>query len=46
MIYSGTATLVADQIAGVPEPATWALMIGGFAGMGGMLRHRRALASA
>lgn len=26
---------------GVPEPATWGMMIGGFAGMGAMLRRRR-----
>jgi len=30
---------------GVPEPATWALMIGGFAAAGGALRRRRALAA-
>ena len=30
---------------GVPEPATWAMMIGGFVGMGALLR-RRALAAA
>ena len=29
-------------IAAVPEPATWALMIGGFAMAGGVLRRRRA----
>lgn len=27
--------------AAVPEPASWALMIGGFAGMGGVLRRRK-----
>jgi hypothetical protein len=27
---------------GVPEPATWALMIVGFGGAGAMLRRRRA----
>ena len=26
----------------VPEPASWAMMIGGFALAGGVLRHRRA----
>jgi hypothetical protein len=31
---------------GVPEPASWALMIVGFGGMGAMLRHKRALALA
>ncbi len=29
----------------VPEPATWALMIGGFASAGAMLRRRRAFAA-
>jgi hypothetical protein len=33
------------NVAGVPEPATWALMLGGFGGLGAMLRRRRALAS-
>ena len=28
---------------GVPEPAAWALMIGGFAGAGAMLRRRKAM---
>ena len=32
--------------AGIPEPATWALMIGGFFGLGGALRRRSALARA
>jgi hypothetical protein len=31
---------------GVPEPMTWALMIGGFAGVGGVLRRKRAHAFA
>jgi PEP-CTERM motif len=30
---------------GIPEPATWALMIGGFGAAGTMLRRRRALAA-
>jgi hypothetical protein len=30
---------------GVPEPASWALMIGGFGGMGVMLRRRRRTAA-
>jgi hypothetical protein len=28
---------------GVPEPASWAMMLAGFFGLGGMLRSRRAL---
>jgi hypothetical protein len=31
---------------GVPEPGTWAVMVMGFAGLGAMLRRRRALAFA
>jgi hypothetical protein len=27
--------------ASVPEPATWAMMILGFGGVGALLRHRR-----
>jgi hypothetical protein len=38
-------TITADSVA-VPEPATWALMIGGFGMAGGMLRRRRAVAVA
>lgn len=32
--------------AAIPEPATWAMMIGGFFGAGTMMRRRRALAAA
>lgn len=32
-----------DNVAVVPEPATWAMMIIGFAGVGGMVRRRRYL---
>jgi opacity protein-like surface antigen len=37
--YAGTL-----NIANVPEPATWALMISGFGAAGAMLRRKRALA--
>jgi hypothetical protein len=30
----------------VPEPATWAMMIAGFGGVGGMARQRRRLVKA
>lgn len=33
-------------VIGTPEPATWALMLGGFAGLGAALRSRRRLAAA
>ena len=46
--YSFTASFTNARIfevaAGVPEPATWALMIGGFGLAGGALRRRRATA--
>ncbi len=34
---------LAANVGAVPEPGTWALMIGGFGGAGAMLRRRRAL---
>jgi hypothetical protein len=34
-------TVTVDSIAVVPEPATWAMMIGGFGMAGAMLRRRR-----
>ncbi len=40
---AGEANLNGLQItAAVPEPATWAMMIFGFGGIGGAMRHRRA----
>lgn len=41
--YQGTGF---DSNGGVPEPATWAMMIGGFGLVGGALRKRRAFAVA
>ena len=35
-------TTLQDGIGGVPEPATWAEMLLGFAGLGALLRRRRA----
>ena len=36
---------VSLRITAVPEPTTWALMIGGFGIAGGMLRRRRSIAA-
>jgi hypothetical protein len=44
-VYGSTATFERGTAA-VPEPATWALMIGGFGGAGAMLRRRRKAAFA
>lgn len=35
------ATLIVSQVGGVPEPATWAMMIGGFGLVGSAARRRR-----
>ncbi|MBS0359785.1 MAG: PEPxxWA-CTERM sorting domain-containing protein [Proteobacteria bacterium] len=42
----GTTRFLASGFAAAPEPAAWALMIGGFGLAGAMLRRRRALATA
>ncbi|MBX3485245.1 PEPxxWA-CTERM sorting domain-containing protein [Phenylobacterium sp.] len=39
-IYLGTTSIVNPDPGGVPEPASWALMILGFAAMGAQLRRR------
>ncbi|HEX7947292.1 MAG TPA: PEPxxWA-CTERM sorting domain-containing protein, partial [Phenylobacterium sp.] len=40
----GTLRFVSiDTTGGVPEPATWAMMILGFGGIGAVLRRRRVL---
>jgi hypothetical protein len=41
-----SSTVIATAPGGVPEPATWALMIGGFGLAGASLRRRRAVTSA
>ena len=42
-LWNGTLTIQyeADAIPGIPEPTTWAMMIGGFGVVGGALRSRR-----
>lgn len=46
----GTAAVLVPPDPGpgapIPEPATWAMMLAGFFGMGGVLRHRRRTALA
>lgn len=46
--YFGNYLMVGagGAVGGVPEPATWALLIGGFALTGGLLRRRRAASAA
>jgi hypothetical protein len=34
-----------ENIAGVPEPSTWLMMLAGFVTIGGMVRHRQSLKS-
>jgi hypothetical protein len=40
-LYSGEGKVVVSLLSGVPEPATWAMMIVGFGGAGVMLRRAR-----
>lgn len=39
--YLGELSFTPDAAAAVPEPATWAMMIGGFGLVGGAMRRRR-----
>ncbi len=39
--FSGVISGIAPSPAGVPEPTSWALMVLGFGGLGGLLRRRR-----
>jgi len=43
---TGNIGATLDSGGGVPEPATWAMMLVGFGGMGAILRRRRAVALA
>jgi hypothetical protein len=45
-IGSETFQILGGAVSGTPEPATWALMLAGFAGLGAALRSRRKLATA
>ena len=43
---SGGFQVVSVPVKGVPEPATWAMLVMGFGGLGAVLRRRRTLALA
>lgn len=44
--YAVTANYTGATVGGVPEPATWALLVGGFGFVGGALRRRTATLAA
>lgn len=46
IVHSAIADGIATQLAAVPEPRGWALMIGGVGLIGGALRRRRGMAGA
>ena len=43
---NSTLTIAAAPVGGVPEPASWALMLTGFALVGGTMRRRAAISTA
>jgi hypothetical protein len=45
-VITGSGSLSVGTGPGAPEPASWALMLAGFAGLGGVLRARRGAALA
>jgi hypothetical protein len=46
LIHSDAPFVPVANVPGVPEPASWALMLVGFGGMGAMIRRRNRLAAA
>ena len=42
--HQGLDNVALNETGGVPEPASWAMMLVGFAGIGGMVRSRRRVA--
>jgi hypothetical protein len=45
-LASNLVRFVSNEVGGVPEPATWAMMLLGFFGIGGMMRTRRTVSFA
>lgn len=39
--YTSQSGVFLSQVSGVPEPASWAMMLGGFGMVGGAMRYRR-----